>query len=169
MQHLVDDLLYLTRGDEAAASIRREPLEVDELIREEAASLSRRTELRIDTSALMPGRMLGDRDRLARLIRTLTDNAARHAQTTVWLTSGTDEGMVVFTVADDGPGIPVADGERVFERFVRLDESRSRDTGGVGLGLAVAREIALSHGGSLRLVAPTRGGATFAARFPAAG
>jgi signal transduction histidine kinase len=65
---------------------------------------------------------------------------------------------VVVTVADDGAGIPEADRHRVFDRFVRLDEARDRDSGGAGLGLAIARELVRSHGGELRLGDSSAGG-----------
>ena len=70
---------------------------------------------------------------------------------------------------DDGAGVPAEDRERIFERFVRLDEARSRDAGGSGLGLALAREIAAAHGGSLAATENERGGARFVLDLPAAG
>jgi signal transduction histidine kinase len=76
-------------------------------------------------------------------------------------------GSVALSVTDDGPGIPPADRERVFERFTRLDQTRGRDTGGTGLGLAIARDIAIAHGGSLT-VDDTPSGTRLVARLPTA-
>jgi signal transduction histidine kinase len=73
---------------------------------------------------------------------------------------------VSVIVEDDGPGIPEADRERVFERFVRLDDARSRDAGGSGLGLAIVREIALAHGGGVRADASSLGGARITLSLP---
>jgi signal transduction histidine kinase len=71
-------------------------------------------------------------------------------------------------VSDDGPGVPPADRERIFERLVRLDDARSADAGGAGLGLAIARGIARAHGGALRCIEPEDGtGATFELVLPA--
>jgi signal transduction histidine kinase len=88
---------------------------------------------------------------MARVVRNLVDNAARHAAGRVHLASGTDDGWAWFEVSDDGPGIPVADRARVFERFVRLDDARAREDGGSGLGLAIVRELVRASGGSVRL------------------
>jgi len=75
------------------------------------------------------------------------------------------DGGVELTASDDGPGIPSADRDRVFERFARADEARGRDAGGTGLGLAIAREIITAHGGTLRVL-DTVGGAAFQLRLP---
>lgn len=108
---------------------------------------------------------------LERLLRNLLGNACRYARTTVEVTVGTEhhEGVaaVVFEVRDDGPGIPVADRERVFKRFSRLEDARTRKSGGAGLGLAIAREIAVRHGGSLHF-ADTPRGARAVGRLPSA-
>ncbi len=71
----------------------------------------------------------------------------------------------VLRVEDDGPGVPEGQRERIFERFVRLDDARARDDGGAGLGLAIARDVAVRHGGSLAV----REGSAFELRLPVAG
>ncbi|MEU1291273.1 HAMP domain-containing sensor histidine kinase [Streptomyces sp. NPDC005840] len=112
-----------------------------------------------------------------RLLRNLVDNAARHAEHRVRITVRDEDPWVVLTVHDDGPGVPAEEAERVFERFVRLDDARSRDHGGTGLGLAIARDLAESHGGTLILVpgpgtgtgtGTGTGGACFRLRLPRA-
>jgi signal transduction histidine kinase len=99
----------------------------------------------------------GDRHQLARVLRNLSDNAARHASGCVQFRVGEDGGHALVDVVDDGPGIPAAERERVFGRFVRLDASRERSAGGAGLGLAIARDIARAHGGDLAVLDSPRG------------
>ncbi|NUS87094.1 MAG: sensor histidine kinase, partial [Streptomyces sp.] len=109
----------------------------------------------------------GSRVQLSRLLTNLTDNARRHARATVSVGVAVRDGMVELSVDDDGPGIPEADRERVFERFTRLDDARARQDGGTGLGLAIAKDIAHAHGGTLTLHTSPRGGARVLLRLPA--
>jgi signal transduction histidine kinase len=113
----------------------------------------------IDTKGISPVRVLGDPVALHRVIRNLIRNAVRHADQTVTVRlargapaaggrpADSTGGVAILMIADDGPGIPVADRERVFQRFVRLDEGRARDAGGWGLGLAIVADIVTAHGG----------------------
>ncbi len=112
--------------------------------------------------------MLGDELALGQVVRNLLDNAARHAQGRVEVAVHRDGSRVVLTVDDDGAGIPEDQRERVFERFVRLDEARSRDAGGSGLGLAIVREIVRAHGGEATATASALGGVRFSVSLPAA-
>jgi signal transduction histidine kinase len=95
------------------------------------------------------------------------DNAARYATSVVRITLSCYEGIVRVAVDDDGPGIPAAERERVFERFTRLDDSRTRAQGGSGLGLAVVRAIVDRHHGRVHIEDSPLGGARFVAEFPA--
>ena len=99
----------------------------------------------------VPLRVAGDRDALARVVANLLDNAVRHAASSVRLTVAADGAYRRIAVADDGPGIPAADRERVFDRFTRLDDARARDAGGSGLGLAIVRELVRRHHGTVVL------------------
>ncbi|WP_440901553.1 ATP-binding protein, partial [Actinosynnema sp.] len=99
----------------------------------------------------------GSRPLLDRLLGNLLDNAERHAGSAITVRLSAVDGQAVLEVADDGPGIPEAARERVFDRFTRLDEARARDTGGTGLGLAIARRIAAVHRGTLVVGASARG------------
>jgi signal transduction histidine kinase len=166
LQWLVEDLLLLTRLDEGTLELRAEPVDLDDLMFEEAARLRSATELRIDVGAVSAGRVLGDREKLGRLIRNLTDNAARHARTTIALSLAERNGEVVLGVDDDGAGIDDAEREHIFDRFVRLDEARDRDSGGSGLGLAIVREVAAFHGGSVAIMDSELGGTEFEVRLP---
>ena len=104
---------------------------------------------RRSTTTLDPVTVPGDPGALRRLAANLVANAVRHATDRVVVTLRVDEGFAELAVADDGPGIPPAEAERVFERFTRLDAARTRDDGGAGLGLAIARAVAEAHGGTL--------------------
>lgn len=105
--------------------------------------------------------MKGSRAHLDRLVTNLTDNAVRHAASTVCVRVHAEADEAVLEVLDDGPGIPFEQREAVFDRFTRLDEARARDAGGAGLGLPIARDIAALHQGSL-----VYAGGGFIARFP---
>jgi signal transduction histidine kinase len=166
LQRLVEDLLLLTRIDEGTMPPPTEPIDLDDLMFEEAARLRGASNLRIDIGGVSPGRVLGDREQLERLIRNLTDNAARHARTTIALSLAERDGEVVLRVDDDGAGVDDTERERIFDRFVRLDEARDRDSGGSGLGLAIVREMATFHGGTVDLIESKLGGTGFEVRFP---
>ena len=109
--------------------------------------------------------VLGDDRALRRLLDNLLVNAHRHAST-VRVQVTAQSGMAVLDVDDDGPGIPADDWSRIFDRWVRLDDSRARQDGGVGLGLALVREIARLHGGQVQVDDSPLGGARFRVRLP---
>lgn len=163
MQRLVDDLLLLARADEDAIRTRRRPVDLDDLVLEEAGRLrERQGGPRVDCGGVSAGRVLGDEDALRRVVRNLAENAARHASSQVSLTLDTTAGVVRLDVDDDGPGVPEGERARIFERFVRLDEARARRQGGSGLGLAIVAELVAVHGGTVRVgTAPGLGGARF--------
>lgn len=106
-------------------------------------------------------RIQGDGHQLERAIANLCDNAARHARSCVTIVVSARDAVAHVIVADDGSGIAPGDRERVFDRFVRLDDSRTRSVGGAGLGLAITREIAQRHGGTVTAGASATGGAQF--------
>jgi signal transduction histidine kinase len=166
LQRLVEDLLLLTRIDEGTLELPDQPVDLDDLMFEEAARLRGATELKIDVGAVSAGRVRGDREKLGRLIRNLTDNAARHARTMIALSLAERNGEVVLGVDDDGAGIDEAEREHIFDRFVRLDEARDRDSGGSGLGLAIVREVAAFHGGTVVIIESGLGGIGFEVRLP---
>ncbi|MEV8021253.1 HAMP domain-containing sensor histidine kinase [Streptomyces sp. NPDC086554] len=172
MQRLVDDLLLLARADEDALSPRLQPVDVDDLVLDEARRLrSAMTGLRISTAGVSAVRLDADEQGLRRVLRNLGDNAARHARSQVAFDlAARADGLVVLGVEDDGPGVPAAERERVFERFVRLDDARSRsveDGGGSGLGLAIVAELVAVHGGAVTVARGELGGARFEVSFPA--
>lgn len=160
LQRLAADLLLLARLDagERPADGR---FDLGALAAEEA---ERRTGITVAVAAGVE--VSGSRGQVARVLANLLDNARRHADERVEVRVRTDAGWAELTVADDGEGVPAEQRERVFERFVRLDDARSRDDGGAGLGLAIARDVAVRHGGTLTLGEAPSGGALFVLRLP---
>jgi two-component system OmpR family sensor kinase len=164
---LVDDLLALARID-AGIELRREPVDLPELARAEAERVRLLAPDRVVEVDGGPATVSGDAARLGQVLGNLLDNARRYTP---------DGGRIAVRVAgsgtasvlvtDTGPGVPPADRERIFDRLVRLDEARTTDAGGAGLGLAIARGIARAHGGDLRCVEPPDGvGAAFELTLP---
>ncbi|MFT2017827.1 sensor histidine kinase [Streptomyces sp. 796.1] len=189
LQHLAADLLLLARLD---AGERPAPvlLPLAPLIR---AELAQRTgdRIAVRVEELADVQISGSRSQLARVLGNLLDNAQRHAAHTVTVAlrregaeragssatpgaavvgraPGSPAGWAVLTVTDDGVGVPEAERERIFERFVRLDDARSRDDGGAGLGLAIARDVVVRYGGALTVRDAPGGGACFVVRLPCA-
>lgn len=165
MQRLVDDLLILAALDEPSTPTRHEVLDLDELVLAEVRRLRTRGKVTVDARRVRAAQMAGDAASLGRAIRNLLDNAERYATQGVAVSVTDNDSEIRIVVSDDGPGVPVASRERIFQRFARADGSRSRHDGGRGLGLAIARDIAAAHGGSLRLEdSPV--GATFVISMP---
>ncbi len=163
LQALIEDLLHLAgSGNRPMRSVS---VDLDEIVLAEARQI-RTPGAEIDVSAVSGAQVLGDPADLARLVRNLADNARRHAVRVVAFALWEEEGLVNLMVTDDGPGIPVEQAATVFERFTRLDDSRSG--GGSGLGLAIAREIAERHGGSIHLDSRYLAGARLVVTLPAA-
>lgn len=161
LERIVRGMLVLARADEGSLTGTRRAVDLDDLLLQEAQRLKASTDLVVE-ARIEPARVEGDAELLAQVVRNLVDNAARHASERVLLTLA-DTG--VFTIEDDGDGIPEAERQRVFERFVRLDASRARDSGGSGLGLAIVREIVAAHGGSVEVSTSSLGGARFTVRL----
>ena len=166
MQRLVEQLLLLTRADGGGTTGPRHDVDLDDLALAEARRIGR-SGLAVRTSGVGAGRVRGDATALAQVVRNLVDNAARHAERTVAVGVHETGDRVELTVEDDGTGIAEPDRQRVFERFVRLDEARARDAGGSGLGLAIVREIVTAHGGTVEVSSSALGGARFTVRLPA--
>ncbi|OBJ52770.1 cell wall metabolism sensor histidine kinase WalK [Mycobacterium sp. 1423905.2] len=165
MQHLIDELLLLARSDEDALNLRQDDVDLDDLLAAEASRLKNVLSLHI-VSHIQACRAVGDRAALARVIRNLVDNAARHATSTVQLDCHYDAGHAVIIVADDGPGIPATERTRIFERFVRLDDARARSSGGSGLGLSIVAEVVRAHHGTVTVGDAAHGGAAFTVTLP---
>lgn len=170
LSRLVDDLLQLARLD-AHPHPHRQTVDLDDLVLDEAHRARGRGP-HVSTSAVGAGRVLGDPHALGRVVSNLLDNAVRHARQSVWLELTSTADTVRLVVADDGPGIPEADRERVFERFTRLDDARNHDAGGSGLGLAIVKDVVTAHGGRVAVTPALdarQSGAVIVVLLPASG
>lgn len=174
MRRLVEGLLDLARLDAGQSALLRGPVELTPLVRSVAEKFSPRAAekniaLRQDIPPLPP--IVGDADRLAQVFTNLLDNALKHtpAGGTVTVAAGPAPaaGAVEISVTDTGPGIPAEDLSRIFERFYQVDKSRRAAGRGVGLGLAITREIVAAHGGQIRAESVTGLGTKFIVRLPA--
>ncbi|MGA0030065.1 MAG: ATP-binding protein [Opitutales bacterium] len=171
MKSISDALLELAQGD-AGKPVVRDPCDLADLADESVALLQRiATEHGARLVARLEGApVLGDAGRLGRVILNLTVNAILHNEPGVTVTVFTDvvEGMAELRVADDGRGIAAADLGGIFERFRRVDASRSRHTGGAGLGLAIVRQTVEAHGGTIAVTSEVGKGTVFIVRLPKA-
>jgi signal transduction histidine kinase len=164
VEALLDQLLSLALIDEHTPSRGSKTVDLSSLVVEE---VHQPAPVGVTvTSDVADGIVVdGDADSLARVVRNLLSNAMRHATSVVSVRLSADTKTVRLVVTDDGPGVAIADRERIFDRFVRLDDHRGRSTGGAGLGLAIARDAVASHGGTI-VVADREGGATLEVELP---
>lgn len=167
LQQLAADLLLLARLD-AGERPGRSRVDLAALAREELSQRGAADRVPVTVVAADGVEVLGSPGQLARVLGNLLDNAQRHAAGAVTVSVRREGADAVLAVGDDGSGVPEDERERVFERFVRLDEARGRDEGGAGLGLAIARDVARRHGGTLMVADSPAGGALFVLRLPSA-
>jgi len=156
---IVDDLLTIARLQVKSPEI--ELIDLGGLTAARAPLISSKIEVDAPSGLLVRG----NRIRLARLLANLLHNAVRHADTRVDVKVEREGDQVLLSVTDDGAGVAEADREKIFDRFVRLEESKKRDPGGTGLGLPISRDIAREHSGTL-VLADSERGARFELRLP---
>jgi signal transduction histidine kinase len=166
LDKVADDLLLLAREDRVVDRPPSRPVDLDDLVLDQVQHRPDNG-VRIDTSEVSSGQVLGHESDLVRLTENLLTNAVRHARAEVAVSVTEHDGWVELTVDDDGAGIAPGDRDRVFERFTRLDDARSRDDGGAGLGLAIAAAVTDAHRGEITVADSPLGGARFRVRLPA--
>lgn len=164
LQRLIEDLLMLARSDAGAIEPRRDAVDLDDIVLEEARAGSA-TGLSFDVGQVSAAQVRGDAESLRRVVRNLLDNARRHAASRVAVQLAERDGGAVLTIDDDGPGVPPEKRSSIFDRFARLDESR---TGGghAGLGLAIVADIVARHRGTVVIDDAPSGGARFVVTLP---
>ncbi|MEW2623226.1 HAMP domain-containing sensor histidine kinase [Streptomyces sp. NPDC048106] len=173
LQRIIDDLQDLAAAEAGTLRLHREPLSAGELLDQVAAAhrvAADAAGVTLVTEAEPAVWLDADPVRMRQALGNLVSNALRHtpADGTVTLTARRDAADAVLTVADTGSGIAAEDLPHVFERFWRAEKSRSRRTGGSGLGLPIVRHLLAAHGGTARAASEPGQGAVFTLRLPAA-
>jgi heavy metal sensor kinase len=173
LKHLVEGLLAISRLDAGDAKRELVPVDLRELVAtttEQMRLIAEDSGITIEYLDLQSVHVLGDRGRLQQVIVNLLDNALKYTPRggtirLITLRSGQD---AVLEIRDTGIGIPANAQTRVFDRFYRVDDARSRDSGGVGLGLSIVRAICAAHGATIEIESTVGVGSTFRVRFPLA-
>ena len=169
MSRLVDDLLLLAKTEQGA-SLRVKRIDLPGFVAELWDGITLLASRHFELGPVPPGTLRADPDRLAQALRNLVRNAIEHTapeagRVRMWV-QPLPGGHIRFLVEDDGPGVPVEERERVFDRFHRTDAARDRASGGTGLGLAIVRAVAVAHGGTVIAAASPEGGARFELELP---
>jgi len=171
LSRVINDLLLLSQTDPATRSFQFAAVQLNDLTKDvisDTKVLAEMKRQKIECGPIEPAVVRGDRDRLYQLLFNLIDNAVkftpREGKITVGL--GVDRDIAVLTVRDTGRGIPQEDLPHIFNRFYRVDEDRSRQTGGSGLGLSICLMIAEAHSGEIRVGSEPGKGALFEVRLP---
>lgn len=168
IDRIIASLLLLASAESTGLVLHGDDVDVDDLVDEERRRVQAtpgHVTLTVDLAAV---RIRGDLHHLAQMLRNLIDNALAHATSQVHVRLSGDRDEAVIEVADDGPGVPVQDRDRIFDRFVRLETARTRASGGSGLGLAIVAEVVHAHGGTITVGEGIDGGARFTVRLPRA-
>ncbi len=167
MSLLVEDLLLLARLDEGRP-LERRPVDLAAVVEEAVDAARILDESRPVAVTVEPATVIGDRDRLRQLIDNLFANVRSHTPpgTAVSVALRRVDGRVELTVSDTGPGLSMDEAAQVFERFFRVDSSRTRSSGGVGLGLSIVAAVAAAHDGTVSARPTPGGGATFVIELP---
>lgn len=170
MSVMVDDMLALARLDQGRP-LEREPVDLQAVARDavaDAHAVAPQRAITIDAPA--PVTITGDDTRLRQAVGNLMRNALVHtpAETPIEVALATRDGVATMSVIDHGPGLKPDDAGRVFEPFYRADQSRSRDSGGAGLGLSIVAAVVDAHGGKVKVNDTPGGGATFEVELPLA-
>lgn len=164
LRNLVEDLLALAAVDEGRPLARSEDVDLDDVVLGEVGvARAKGATVRID---LAPARLEGNQDQIQRVVRNLLDNARRHARSEIRVSVRANHRLAVLRVDNDGDPVPEVDRERIFERFVRLDDARDRDRGGTGLGLPIVASLVAVHGGRVKTTTAPDGWCRFEVRLP---
>ncbi|MCW2886577.1 MAG: hypothetical protein QOE54_7049 [Streptosporangiaceae bacterium] len=163
LEAITADLLLLVQIAVGTCA-QRQPVDLTALVRDHATRCTDGADIRLE--AVSGVTVNAAPTHLGRLVSNLLDNARRHARHSIQMQVRRHDTTAELIIADDGPGIPAQDHERVFERFARVDTARCRRNGGTGLGLAIARDIAQAHDGTLHVQDVPGGGACFVLRLP---
>ena len=169
LNQLIDEILTYAKLEQGTPSLKFETFDMAgllERVRQETQALNTGHEIEVSPEGI-DVRIEAEQRYLHRVVQNLVGNAVRYARSRVRLSGGIEGNWAWVCVEDDGPGIPEKDRARIFEPFARLDDSRTRSSGGYGLGLSIVQRIAFWHGGSIQVSeSPELKGARFVFRWP---
>jgi len=173
MRELIDDLMDLAQIESGAVELRKEEISLSEILREIARDLAPAAaarSVRVVVDAASDVTVEADRRRLGQILRNLIDNAIKFSREAgaVRLFAGRENGEAYVSVVDEGPGIPRAEQEKIFQRFYQVDRSRSKTRPGTGLGLAIVKHLVQLHGGRVEVESEAGRGSTFRVLLPLA-
>jgi two-component system, OmpR family, sensor histidine kinase SenX3 len=171
LSSLINDIIDLSRLQGDDPLVRAAVFYFDDVISQavdEVRGLADARSIEVVVSGVPGAQMLGDRDQILTALRNLLANAVTYSpdSTRVSITAHTQGGMIEIDVKDQGIGIASHDLDRIFERFYRADQARSRATGGTGLGLAIVKHVCQNHGGDVAVWSEVGVGSTFTLRLP---
>jgi signal transduction histidine kinase len=168
LRRLIEDLLIVAATDHHTIGVEQMPVEIGPLVRGLEREFQPGFEGRLHSeNSLAAPTVVTDADKLRRIVANLLENARKYAPDgEVLLEALQGDGSLIIRVSDDGPGVPISQRERIFERFVQLDQSSTRRQGGTGLGLHLCRQLADLLGATLSVEDADRGGARFALTVP---
>jgi len=170
LNHMINDLILLSKFDATQVELKMTPLRLDLLIKDLCnlfQILAEQNKIAMEMGAIEEVTIIGDKIRLQQLFTNLIDNAIKYTpKGSIRVTVEKDEETVLVKIKDTGIGIPKEEQEKIFKRFYRVDKSRSRETGGVGLGLSIAEWIVHAHQGKIEVKSEIGKGSTFTVHLP---
>jgi heavy metal sensor kinase len=170
LNHMINDLILLSKFDATQVELKMTPLRLDLLIKDLCnlfQILAEQNKIAMEMGAIEEVTVIGDKARLQQLFTNLIDNAIKYTpKGSIRVTVEKDEETVLVKIKDTGIGIPKEEQEKIFKRFYRVDKSRSRETGGVGLGLSIAEWIVHAHHGRIEVGSKLNEGSTFTVHLP---
>jgi len=170
LNQMINDLILLSKADTTQVELKMTPLRLDHLMKDLCnlfQVLAEQKNIALETGPLEEVTVIGDKVRLQQLFTNLIDNAIKYTpRGAIHITVEKDETAVLVKIIDTGMGIPKEEREKIFKRFYRMDKSRSRETGGVGLGLSIAEWIVHAHQGSIEVDSEVNRGSTFIVSLP---
>jgi signal transduction histidine kinase len=170
INRMINDLILLSQGDTTQVKLKMDPLRLDLMLKDlghlfEVLALQKGLAFSIDAPEEVA--LLGDKTRLQQLFTNLIDNAIKYTETGfIRISAGKEDDRAFVKIQDSGVGIPKEEQEKIFQRFYRVDKSRSRETGGAGLGLSIVQWIVRAHGGNVEVESDGRRGSTFTVFLP---
>ena len=170
LNQMINDLILLSKFDATQVELRMAPLRLDLLIKDICnlfQVLAEQKGIALEMEAAQEVTVMGDKMRLQQLFTNLIDNAIKYTpEGSIQVSLERDEENILVKVQDTGIGIPQEEQEKIFKRFYRVDKSRSRESGGVGLGLSIAEWIAHAHNGKIEVQSHVGAGSTFIVTLP---